>query len=86
MYEGYIYSVRENRKIEIYIPEHNITISKKLIDNRINNTLIKEGDKIKLLDSSGKVIKVYTMNVLVDIEIYVIENKLNPYNKFTITI
>ena len=85
-FKGYIYSVRENRKIEIYIPRNNITISKKLIDNRINNTLHKEGNNITLLDSMGEIIRVYAMNVLIDLEIYVIENKLNSYNKFSIAI
>ena len=85
-FKGYIYSVRDNRKIEIYIPSHNITLSKKLIYNRISNTLFQEGNTLNLLDNRGKIIKVYTMNILIDIEIHVIENKLNPYNKFSIAI
>ena len=84
LFKGYIYSSRNN-KIEIYFPDQNITISKLLIDPKLNECLVVENNII-IHYRNEIIIKEYRMFELLDVEIYVVVNKSNPYNKFIITL
>ena len=84
LFKGYIYNSRNN-KIEIYFPTQNITISKRLVDPKLNEYLVVENNII-IHYRNDIIIKKYRMFELLDVEIYVVVNKSNPYNKFIITL